>query len=74
MCTASSQVSKVPGSVADKLVLQRRYGQKAKKGFYDYPDGRTPVRDPQVEQLIVETSAELGMSGCSMYGFTLAEV
>lgn len=49
--------------VADQLCEQGRFGQKTGKGFYLYREGlRTPVPDPEVEQLIVATSQRLGVT------------
>lgn len=49
--------------IADQLCEQGRFGQKAGKGFYRYePGSRLPLPDPEVEQLIVETSRRLGMT------------
>jgi 3-hydroxyacyl-CoA dehydrogenase len=48
--------------IADRLCEAGRFGQKAGKGFYLYEAGsRTPKPDPEVETLIVETSAKLGL-------------
>jgi 3-hydroxyacyl-CoA dehydrogenase len=48
--------------IADQLCEQGRFGQKTGKGFYIYEQGsRTPVPDPEVEQLIVATSQRLGI-------------
>ena len=48
--------------IADALVEQQRLGQKTGAGFYRYDEGsRRPIPDPEVEQLIVTTSAELGI-------------
>jgi 3-hydroxyacyl-CoA dehydrogenase len=41
--------------IEDKLYAMGRYGQKTGAGWYRYPSGRTPVRDPEVEKLIAET-------------------
>jgi len=49
------------GTVADQLCERGRFGQKTGAGWYRYEDGRTPVPDPEVEALIVETSKELGI-------------
>jgi 3-hydroxyacyl-CoA dehydrogenase len=47
--------------IADALCEQGRFGQKTGRGFYLYPDGaRMGVPDPEVESLIVKTSAALG--------------
>jgi 3-hydroxyacyl-CoA dehydrogenase len=47
----------------DKVFAMGRLGQKTKAGWYDYPDGsRTGVPSPLVEQMIVETSKELGIT------------
>lgn len=49
--------------IADQLCEQGRFGQKTGKGFYIYePGSRTPVPDPDVEQLIVATSQRLGIA------------
>jgi 3-hydroxyacyl-CoA dehydrogenase len=49
--------------IADQLCEQGRFGQKTGKGFYLYQEGsRTPMPDPEVEQLIVATSQRLGVA------------
>ena len=49
-----------------KLVEMGRLGQKSGKGWYRYPDlekgDRTPQRDPELEQFIVEESARMGIT------------
>jgi 3-hydroxyacyl-CoA dehydrogenase len=48
--------------IADRLCEAGRFGQKTGKGFYLYEAGsRSPKPDPEVEKLIVETSARLGI-------------
>jgi 3-hydroxyacyl-CoA dehydrogenase len=47
--------------IADKLYELGRYGQKTGKGWYRYEDGRTPIPDPEVTELILQTSRELGI-------------
>jgi 3-hydroxyacyl-CoA dehydrogenase len=42
--------------IADALCAAGRFGQKTSAGYYKY-DGRTPTPDPEVEKIIVETSA-----------------
>jgi len=47
----------------DKVFAMGRLGQKTKAGWYDYPEGsRIGVPSPLVEQMIVETSKELGIT------------
>jgi 3-hydroxyacyl-CoA dehydrogenase len=49
-------------SIADKLYEMDRYGQKTGKGWYRYEKGdRTPIPDPEVTELILATSKELGI-------------
>jgi 3-hydroxyacyl-CoA dehydrogenase len=49
--------------IADQLCEAGRFGQKTSKGFYLYEAGsRTPRPDPEVEKLIVETSARRGIA------------
>jgi len=47
--------------IADKLYEMGRYGQKTGKGWFRYEDGRTPIPDPEVTELILETSKRLGI-------------
>lgn len=47
--------------VADKLCEQGRFGQKTGAGWYRYPQGRTPVPDPEVERLIREAATKAGI-------------
>lgn len=49
------------GTISDRLCERGRFGQKTGAGWYRYDDGRTPVPDPDVEALIVETSKQLGI-------------
>ncbi len=45
----------------DKIVEMDRLGQKTGAGVYRYEDGRTPVPDPEIEQLIIEHSKQIGI-------------
>ena len=48
-------------ALADRICERGRFGQKTGAGWYRYQDGsRAPDPDPEIEKLIVETSAELG--------------
>ena len=49
------------GTISDRLCERGRFGQKTGAGWYRYEDGRTPLPDPEVESLIVETSKALGI-------------
>jgi 3-hydroxyacyl-CoA dehydrogenase len=49
--------------VADALCEAGRLGQKAGRGYYLYPEGaRSGVRDPEVEALLQQVSARLGIT------------
>jgi len=49
-------------AVADALVARQRLGQKTGAGFYKYAAGdRTPILDPEVEELIRDASAAAGI-------------
>jgi 3-hydroxyacyl-CoA dehydrogenase len=53
----------VRAEIADALCEAGHFGQKTGKGFYRYEAGsRTPIADPEVEKLIVETSKRLGVA------------
>ena len=47
----------------DKVVERGRLGQKTGAGWYRYGnDGRTPIRDPEIESLIIEESRRKGIA------------
>jgi len=49
-------------AIADRIVEMDRLGQKSGAGFYHYEEGRrTPIPDPEIEELIVAHAAELGI-------------
>lgn len=53
----------ITARVADKLCEMERFGQKTNRGFYIYPEGsRAGQADPEVVELVEQTSAELGIT------------
>jgi 3-hydroxyacyl-CoA dehydrogenase len=49
-------------TLGDKICEMGRFGQKTGAGYYKYePGNRMPIPDPEIEKLIVETSAEQGI-------------
>lgn len=49
--------------IGDRLAEMGRHGQKTQKGWYLYEAGsRTPAPDPEIEELIVGVSKELGIA------------
>ncbi|MCA9073651.1 MAG: enoyl-CoA hydratase/isomerase family protein [Planctomycetaceae bacterium] len=46
--------------VGQKLFDMGRYGQKTGAGWYKY-EGRTPVSDPEINQLVIDTAREAGI-------------
>ncbi len=53
----------ITARVADKLCELERFGQKSNRGFYIYPEGsRAGQPDPEVVEIVEQTSAELGIS------------
>jgi 3-hydroxyacyl-CoA dehydrogenase len=52
----------IKSEIADALCEAGRFGQKAGKGYYRYDAGsRAPLPDPEVESLIIDTCARLGL-------------
>ncbi|MDR3465005.1 MAG: 3-hydroxyacyl-CoA dehydrogenase NAD-binding domain-containing protein [Xanthobacteraceae bacterium] len=52
----------IKSEIADALCEAGRFGQKTGKGYYKYEGGsRAPLPDPEVEKLIEETCARLGI-------------
>jgi 3-hydroxyacyl-CoA dehydrogenase len=50
-------------TVADRICELGRFGQKTGAGWYRYEAGnRTPIPDPEIEQLIVSISEEQGLT------------
>jgi len=53
----------ITARVADKLCNMERFGQKTNRGYYIYPEGsRAGQADPEVIELVEQTSAELGIT------------
>lgn len=53
----------VKAAIADALCEAGRFGQKTGKGYFVYQKGsRTPLPDPEVEQLILEASRRAGLT------------
>ncbi len=49
--------------IADRICEMGRFGQKTGLGWHRYEGGdRTPIRDPEIEALIVALSDELGIT------------
>ncbi len=49
-------------AIADRLCEMERFGQRSGKGWYRYEDGsRKPIRDPEVEAMIIDYSRENGI-------------
>ncbi len=67
---ANPNYRKLP--IADRLVELGRYGQKTGAGWYRYDKGdRTPHPDPDVEAIIKQVAAELGVP---QHAFTDQEI
>jgi 3-hydroxyacyl-CoA dehydrogenase len=50
-------------AIEDALCEAGHYGQKTGKGYFRYDAGsRAPIPDPEVEKIILETSARLGVN------------
>ncbi|RLA47236.1 MAG: 3-hydroxyacyl-CoA dehydrogenase [Gammaproteobacteria bacterium] len=45
----------------DKIVELGRHGQKTNAGIYKYEDGRTPIPDPVVKELIAQCAKDAGI-------------
>jgi len=55
--------------IADRLLELGRFGQKNGRGYYRYDAGaREPIPDPEVEQVILEQSRQLGVTRRSVPG------
>ena len=51
-----------PSPVADRLCEMGRFGQKTGAGYFKYETGsRTAIPDPDVERIVIEESAKLGI-------------
>ncbi|MBX6424873.1 MAG: enoyl-CoA hydratase/isomerase family protein [Variibacter sp.] len=52
----------IRAEIADAICDLGRYGQKTGRGYYIYENGsRTPIPDPEVEQIILDASRRLGI-------------
>jgi 3-hydroxyacyl-CoA dehydrogenase len=58
----SRQDRGIKSEIADAICEAGRFGQKTGKGYYKYEAGsRSPLPDPEIEKLIHETLAKLGL-------------
>ena len=58
----SRQDRGIKSEIADAICEAGRFGQKTGKGYYKYEAGsRSPLPDPEIEKLIEETTAKLGI-------------
>ncbi|CAN5440427.1 3-hydroxyacyl-CoA dehydrogenase NAD-binding domain-containing protein [soil metagenome] len=58
----SRQDRGIKSEIADAICEAGRFGQKTGKGYYKYESGsRSPLPDPEIEKLIEETTAKLGL-------------
>jgi 3-hydroxyacyl-CoA dehydrogenase len=58
----SRQDRGIKSEIADAICEAGRFGQKTGKGYYKYEAGsRSPLPDPEIEKLIQETLAKLGL-------------
>ena len=58
----SRQDRGIKSEIADAICEAGRFGQKTGKGYYKYePGSRSPLPDPEIEKLIQETLAKLGL-------------
>ncbi len=52
----------IKSEIADAICEAGRFGQKTGKGYYKYEAGsRAPLPDPEIEKLIEETTAKMGL-------------
>ena len=59
---AAEDERRYSGTIGDRLCERGRFGQKTGSGYYRYETGsRAPIPSPEVEALIKEVSAELGI-------------
>ncbi len=58
----SRQDRGIKSEIADAICEAGRFGQKTGKGYYKYEAGsRSPLPDPEIDKLIEETTAKLGL-------------
>lgn len=61
-------------AVGDRLCALGRHGQKTGAGFYRYePGNRTPLPDPQVDAIVAEEAARLGIARRSISAEEIVE-
>ena len=58
---AVEQPDRPYSAIPDRVCELGRFGQKVGRGMYQYPDGRTAVSDPLIDDLIVAYSQEIGV-------------
>jgi 3-hydroxyacyl-CoA dehydrogenase len=69
-----NQANGIEEELIDRLAALGRFGQKAGRGYYAYgEDGRTPIPDPEVEEIIIEASQNAGITRRAISDFEIRE-
>ncbi|GMU45947.1 MAG: putative fatty oxidation protein FadB [Porticoccaceae bacterium] len=58
----AGKVEKRDSRWIDQIVEMGRHGQKTGAGIYRYQDGRTPLPDPEIQELIARCAREAGVT------------
>lgn len=59
---AVEQPDRPYSAIIDRICEMGRFGQKTGRGIYAYADARTPSPDPEIEQMIIAYSQEIGLT------------
>ncbi|MGH8345668.1 MAG: 3-hydroxyacyl-CoA dehydrogenase NAD-binding domain-containing protein, partial [Pseudomonas sp.] len=58
---AVTQPNRPYSKIPDLICEMGRFGQKTGAGYYRYADGRTPESDPEIDELVIRHSTQIGV-------------